>query len=114
MMVSSRHCTVRSLSTAIRVGRWPPPVGRPRRCGAIRHTGSFLVEQAGTEPSDQLRQVEQSIAAGWDGSEPNGPDTAMDAEQNGPRVVLVSGEGGSARARSSRRSSQPVFLRTCR
>ena len=91
---------------------------------------SFLVEQAGTEPSDQLRQVEQSIAAGWDGSEPNGPeatrslrrdrsaagvpaplvpakpivgrrrelaalvDAAMDAEQNGPRVVLVSGEAG--------------------
>ena len=117
---------------------------------------TFLGEGAGTEPSEELRNIEQRIATGWDGVEweersaerhaarerkPAVPhslvaakaivgrrrelaslvDAATDAERAGPRVVLISGEGGigktsliAALAEScSRRPEWSVYYDRC-
>jgi DNA-binding SARP family transcriptional activator len=48
---------------------------------------SFLGEQAGLEPSADLRRVEQRIATGWNGLDPHDPDESDSGQPSGRRQV---------------------------
>lgn len=54
---------------------------------SFRTYRSFLGEQAGLEPSADLRRVEQRIATGWNGLDPHEPDEPDSGRPSGRRQV---------------------------
>jgi DNA-binding SARP family transcriptional activator len=54
---------------------------------SFRTYRSFLGEQAGLEPSADLRRVEQRIATGWNGLDPHEPDESDSGRPSGRRQV---------------------------
>ena len=60
---------------------------RPRRCECSRRYRDELAETVGTEPSAELRAIEQRVATGWDGFDDRGSAGAQRPADPAPRHV---------------------------